>query len=151
MKNHYKFWIVLSFLVVFAAGLFSGLMLDRYVMDGNRDLSPKKQSRDRRSRPRFPTADDLAEDLSLTKEQREDLRNIFDASEQRIQELHSEVRDMYRSLRTRFLDEIKSILSPEQVEAFDAMLERFAARHRADMEERKQKNRDRDQKKGEQK
>ena len=147
MKNHYKFWIVLSFLVVFAAGVFSGLMLDRYIIDGKQEVSKSRRDRDRRPPRRFPTVDDLAEELALTDAQREDLRLVFDASEQRIHELNSEVHDMYRELRHRFLDDIKSLLNPEQVELFDAMLERFAARHREDMEKRKQKTKESEQKK----
>lgn len=145
MKNHYKFWIVLSFLVVFAAGLFSGMLLDRYVLDG-KATTTQKSRRDRRPRPRFPTVDDMAEELALTESQREDLRNVFNEGEQRIQGLHKEVRDMYGTLRTRFLDEIRNILTGEQGQRFDAMLERFAAQHREDIEKHKQTPKEPEQK-----
>jgi hypothetical protein len=141
MSNHYKFWIVLSFLVVFAAGLFSGLLLDRYVLDGNPSSSRKSGSRDRRP-PRFPTVDGMAEELALSDEQRGQLENIFKTNEQRIHDLHAEVWDLFGALRIRFLDEIKSILSEEQIKRFNAMLERFEAQRRADMEKRKSKERD---------
>lgn len=141
MSNHYKFWIVLSFLVVFAAGLFSGLLLDRYVLNGNQPSSQKSGDRGRRP-PRFPTVDGMAEELALSAEQREELKDIFKNNEQRIHDLHAEVWDLFGALRIRFLDEIKSILSEEQIQRFNAMLERFEAQRRADMEKRKSKERD---------
>ena len=51
MKNHYKFWIVFSFLMVFAAGIFSGIILEKHILDKK---SPRQTDRGSRGQRRGP-------------------------------------------------------------------------------------------------
>jgi len=55
MKNHYKFWIALSLIVVFAAGVLGGMLLEKNL------IYKKFEKRDkRRSSVRFPSMEDLS-------------------------------------------------------------------------------------------
>ena len=74
MKNNYKLWIALSFLVVFVTGIVGGVILEKTI------LNPKPKRRDRsshRSGPHFPTIDEMAEAMNLTAEQQEQVRAVF--------------------------------------------------------------------------
>ena len=71
MKNHNKFWIVFSFLMVFAAGLFGGIILEKQFFDQNSSRTGRTERKNsgRRNTTRFPTLDTLAQELQLAAEQ----------------------------------------------------------------------------------
>ncbi len=132
MKNHYKFWIVLSLIIVFAAGVLGGVLLEQQLA---RNKIKKKM--ERRSPVRFPTLEMMAEELSLSSEQQEKIREIFRNTEERMKELNSSFRKQFSSLRSQLKDNIKSVLSEEQAQKFEAMIERYLAQRKKEMEERK--------------
>jgi len=136
MKNHYKFWIVLSFLVVFAAGLVSGVILEKNILNPR----PDRRSNDARrgERAHFPTVTELAETLGLSAEQQDRIQEVFQQGEERIKMVRKDIGDQYRALQIRFLEEIKAVLDPGQVEKFDAMLEEYRAQRHAEAERRQQ-------------
>lgn len=139
MSNHYKFWIVLSFLVVFAAGIVSGVILDRYI------LTPKATKRIRgdrgeRSRVHFPTLNEMAEELELNDSQQEQIREIFKNNEERIKLLREEMNKQFHALRGQFMEEIESVLEPEQEQKFEAMIEWYREQRRLEMEKRRQRS-----------
>jgi len=138
MKNHYKFWIVLSFLVVFAAGLVSGVILEKNIINPK----PKRSSHDARrgERVHFPTVIELEETLGLSAEQQDLMRAVFQQNEERIRTVREDIFSQYRSLRDQFMQEIKAVLDPEQVEQFDAILEEYRAQRRAEAERRQQRS-----------
>jgi len=138
MSNHYKFWIVLSFLVVFAAGIVSGVILDKYIFGPD---TPKRTRSDRggRSRVHFPTLNEMAEELELTDAQQEQFREIFKNNEERIHLMREEMNKQFHALRELFLEEIKSVLDPEQDQKFDAMIEWYREQRRLEMEKRKER------------
>ena len=109
MKNHSKFWIILSLVVVFVAGLLSGIFLEQ-----NLTHKRTKKKTERRSSVRFPSLKIMAEELGLTSEQQEQIREIFRNSEERMKELSSSYRKQYSQMRAQLKDEIKSVLSEEQ-------------------------------------
>jgi hypothetical protein len=137
MKNHYKFWIVLSFLVVFAAGLVSGVILEKNI------LSPKpdRSSRDgrRSARVHFPTVNELEEALGLSAEQQDRMQVVFQQGEERLKNVREDINIQFRSLQIRFLEEIKAVLDPEQVEQFEAILEEYRAQRHAEAERRQKR------------
>ncbi len=139
MSDHYKFWIVLSFLVVFAAGIVSGVILDRYIL-GSKDPSRMRSDRGGRSRVHFPTLNEMAEELELTDAQQEQFREIFKNNEERIKLMREEMNKQFHSLRERFLEEIKGVLDPEQDQKFDAMIEWYREQRRLETEKRKQRS-----------
>ncbi|MBN2245111.1 MAG: hypothetical protein JW755_04630 [Candidatus Aminicenantes bacterium] len=137
MKNHYKFWIILSFLLVFTAGVFSGILLDKYAL--NKDSKDfRERSDDHRKRPGpFPMVDELSQILDLSAEQKENLKNIFDNNEERLKAMGKEYHERFSTLRTQFLNEIKSILDEDQIAKFDAMIEEHIAKIKKEFENKR--------------
>ncbi|NOR15121.1 MAG: hypothetical protein GQ544_05415, partial [Candidatus Aminicenantes bacterium] len=134
MKNNYKFWIALSFLAIFAAGIVSGVILERHLLD----QKPGREHRTSRMGPRDSSReggnrflDRMAEELDLTAEQKQQMQDLFKNNEERIKQLHSDMADQLRALRTQFMEEIKSVLTEEQVKKFDAMIEAYHTRRKA--------------------
>lgn len=144
MKNHYKFWIVLSLIIVFAAGVLGGVLLEQQIA-----RSKIKKKTERRSPVRFPTLEMMAEELSLSSEQQEKIREIFRNTEESMKELNSSFRKQFSSLRSQLKDNIKSVLSEEQARKFEAMIERYLAQRRKEIEERKKHPRNHRDNKGE--
>jgi Skp family chaperone for outer membrane proteins len=134
MKNGNKFWIVLSFLVVFAAGVTAGILFENNYLD-------KKpwRNEERRKPVRFPTLDMMAEELGLTQEQQEQLREIFKNNEERLKAYRSEIHDHYRTLRAQLKEEMDSVFTDEQQAKFEAMIEKYLSERKKEMEERKRR------------
>ena len=134
MKNGNKFWIVLSFLIVFAAGIFAGILLENNFLD-------KKPPRngERRSSVRFPTLDMMAEELGLTAEQQEQLREIFKNNEERLKAYRSQIHDHYGALRDQLKEEMDNVFSADQKAKFEAMIEKYLAERKKEMEDRKRR------------
>ncbi len=133
MKNHSKFWIILSLVVVFVAGLLSGIFLEQ-----NLTHKRTKKKTERRSSVRFPSLKIMAEELGLTSEQQEQIREIFRNSEERMKELSSSYRKQYSQMRAQLKDEIKSVLSEEQDQKFEAMIQKYISERKKEMERRSQ-------------
>lgn len=140
MKNHYKFWIILSFVIVFIVGGVAGILLDQH-------LFPEKQKKVQRERrpARSPTLEIMAKELELTSDQEEAIREVFRNNEERLKNLRSLMHERISSIRSQLKEEIKNILTEEQKTKFEAMIERYLQQRREEMEKR-QKHR-----KGEQK
>lgn len=134
MRNHYKFWIVLSFLVVFIAGIFGGILLQDKVLDKKAE---KRTHPTRRGSIHFPTLDDMAVELELNGTQQEQIREIFQNNEKRLKEFRSTIHTQYSNLRTQLLSEIKSTLTTEQAKEFDGMIERYISQRREAKEKRR--------------
>jgi len=137
MKNNYRFWIVLSFLVVFAAGILGGVILEQNI------LHPKSKRQDhdgRRDRPHFPTLNEMEEVLALSPEQQDRMRAVFQQNEDRLKKLREDMFKEFGSLRDLFLQEIRDVLDPEQVGKFNAILEEYRAQRQAEAERRKNRS-----------
>lgn len=136
MKNNYKFWIVLSFIVVFAAGVAGGILFEKNFLE-------KKPKRDgeRRTPVRFPTLDMMAEELGLTTEQQEKLREIFKNNEERLNALRSQIHDQYAALRSRLKEEMDRVFTEEQRMRFEAMIEKYLSERKKEMDRRNKRPR----------
>ena len=133
MKNHSKLWIILSLVVVFTAGLLSGIFLEKHL---NRKRIEKRM--ERRSSVRFPSLKIMAEELGLTSEQQEQLRDIFKKSEERMKELSSSQRKQYSQMRAQLKDEIKNVLSEDQNQRFETMIQKYISERKKEMDRRSQ-------------
>jgi Spy/CpxP family protein refolding chaperone len=144
MKNGNKFWIIFSFIIVFAAGLAAGILFENNFLD-------KKPPRngERRSSVRFPTLDMMAEELGLTTEQQEQLREIFKNNEERLKIYRSQIHDGYTALRAQLKEEMDNVFSPEQKTKFEAMIEKYLSERKKEMEGRKRKSRNDTKNRGE--
>ena len=137
MKNGNKFWIIISFIIVFAAGIAAGILFENNFLD-------KKPRRDaeRRSSVRFPTLDMMAKELGLTPEQQEQLKEIFKNNEERLKTYRSQIHDDYRALRTQLKQEMDNVFTEEQKAKLEAMIEKYRSERKKGMEERKKRPRD---------
>lgn len=134
MKNGNKFWIIVSFLIVFAAGVVAGILFENKFLD----KKPPREG-ERRSPVRFPTLDMMAEELGLTTEQQEQLREIFKNNEERLKVYRSEIHEHYGALREQLKQEMDSVFTPEQKAKFEAMIEKYLSERKKEMEERKRR------------
>jgi hemerythrin-like domain-containing protein len=151
MKNHYKFWIVLSFLVVFAAGIFSGIIIEKQFLSKKSEKTFRKHPIKERQRIHFPTLDDMAKELELTSQQQEKIQEIFDNNEERLKTLSQEVQKQFISMRAKFMQEIKSVLDQDQTVRFDAMIEKYLSQRKEQIERRKNRSNNPQNEKGERK
>jgi hypothetical protein len=135
MKNGNKFWIVFSFIIVFAAGIAAGILFENNFLD-------KKPRRDaeRRSSVRFPTLDMMAEELGLTAEQQEQLREIFKNNEERLKTYRSQIHDDYTAMRAQLKQEMDNVFSAEQKAKFESMIEKYLSERKKEAEGRKRRS-----------
>jgi len=144
MKNGNKFWIIFSFIFVFAAGITAGILFE------NNFLNKKpRRNEGRRSTVRFPTLDMMAEELGLTAEQQEQLKEIFKNNEEKLKTYRSQIHDQYTALRAQLKQEMSNVFSVEQKAKFEAMIEKYLSERKRQMEERKRKPRNSTNNKGE--
>ena len=132
MKNGNKFWIILSFIFVFAAGIAAGMLFENNFLD----KKPRRNG-ERRSPVRFPTLDMMAEELGLTAEQQEQLREIFKNNEERLKTYRNQIHDQYAALRTQLKQEMDSVFSEEQRAKLNTIIEKFHSERKKQMEDRK--------------
>jgi len=130
MKNHYKFWIILSLILVFAAGITGGIFIDKLII--------QKGMRGERGRPSpHRSMEMMAKELNLSSEQQEKIREIFKNNEERLKSLRKDFFDHLSEIRTQLKNEIKNILSEEQGKKFEAMIEREESRMKKEQERRR--------------
>jgi hypothetical protein len=144
MKNGNKFWIVLSFIIVFAAGIAAGILFENNVLD----KKPRRNG-ERRSPVRFPTLDMMAEELGLTAEQQEQLKEIFKNNEERLKTYRSQIHDQYTALRAQLKEEMNDVFTEEQKAKLEAMIEKYRSERKKQSEEKKRRPRNSTNNKGE--
>jgi Spy/CpxP family protein refolding chaperone len=119
-----RVWIVLSFILVFAAGVVAGVF-------GHNWLATQKPG-DRRP----PTMDNWAKEIGLSADQQARLKDLFKAndlrwrSDARLKELKIETSKRFGELRRQFQAEIDAVLTPEQKVKNDAMIKRHEEERR---------------------
>jgi len=130
MKNRGLFWMIAAIVIVFLAGAVSGVFLDRHVL-------PRRHAPDRRGGPPFPSLEMLARDLSLTAEQQDKIRNIFRDNEQRFAELRTAMHDQLEQFRVHIKNEIESVLTPEQLKKFEAIIQKHIEQRQKEIDARR--------------
>jgi hypothetical protein len=118
-------------IVVFIAGVISGVLIDKNVLD------KRKHDSRRRSSTRFPTLEIMAKELALSAEQQAQIREIFHSNEERFKNLRKDMDKRLKEIRSKLLIDIKSVLSDEQKAKFDAMIEKYRSQRKREYEERK--------------
>jgi Spy/CpxP family protein refolding chaperone len=90
----------------------------------------------------------MAEELALSAEQQEQIREIFQNNEEHFKNLRS---DMHRSLsdiRVQLLTDIKSVLTENQKNKFEAIIDKYRSQRKREYEERKRRQKKSDGNKG---
>jgi len=146
MKNHYKSWITFFFVIVFSAGIFGGILLEKHIIDKRpRKISTSKK----RNSVHFPTLDIMVRELNLNPEQQEQIRKTFNNNEERLKELRSQINKRFSSMRFQLLSEIKNFLNEEQRIKLEAMIEKYISQRKKEMENRKNRLKKHKSEKGE--
>ena len=146
MKNHYKLWTILSLIIVFAAGVLSGILIDSQILDKKSKRTMERTDQKRRSSSRFPTLDMMAEELGLSEEQKEQIREIFKNNEERFRALRKDNDDRLRTIRSQLNKEIRSVLTEEQEAKYEAMIQKYHEQRKKEMEARKRQSENQDKK-----
>ena len=144
MKNNFKIWISLSFIVVFAAGAVCGVLFHGRVLEKGRD----KLRRERDS-VHFPSLETMAGELKLTSDQQEQIKQFFGSNEERFKNLRNEIHTQLSHIRTQLITDIKSVLDEGQNEKFDALVEKYMAQKIREHDERKSRAQESQRDKGE--
>ncbi len=146
MKNNYKFWIILSLVIVFLTGLMGGILIERHIID------KKPTKRTRRASPiRFPSLEMMAQELNLTSDQQEQIREIFKNNEGKIKKLRKDINQHFLSMRNQLRSEIIDVLSEEQKLKFEAMIKKYISQRKEELERRKKHPTNRRKDRGEKK
>jgi Spy/CpxP family protein refolding chaperone len=133
MRNKYKFWIVLSLVVAFGAGVTGGIFSERCYLQ-------KRHGRGDRGPDHPPSLEQMAKDLGLSADQKEQIGKIFERNEGKLKELRADMHGRLRSIRAEIKNEIDSVLTAEQRQKMDAMIKKYDAKRKKESEGQKDKS-----------
>lgn len=132
MNAKVKFWIVFSLIAVFIIGGTAGYFGERYLVHKRHEPGPG--DRDRRG-SHFPTVEILAKELSLSQAQQDQIREIFKRNEDRLEAFGEEFHKRLGEMRSQIKDEIDAVLTPEQKQKLEAMIDEYIGRRKAPHED----------------
>jgi hypothetical protein len=128
-----KFWIVLSLVLVFGAGVVAGVFGDRLWI-------VKKPPAHRGDQGRFPSHERWARELGLSTEQQGKINGIFKNNDERIKELRTGFYKNLGDIRGQLKQEIDTVLSPDQKQKMEAMIQKYMEQRRKDSDKRDRSN-----------
>jgi Spy/CpxP family protein refolding chaperone len=140
-----KFWIILALILVFGAGVVAGVF-------GDRLWAVKRPPVRRSDQGHYPSIQRWARELGLSAEQQENIREIFKKNEGRIKELRTNFYKDLGEIRGQLKQEIDAVLTAEQRQKMEAMIQRSMEQRRKDSDKRERprdSRRDQEQTKGE--
>ena len=79
----------------------------------------------------------MAEELDLSAEQQEQIRDIFADNEESLKKLKSHIHERVSTIRSQLKTEIKNVLTEEQGTKFEAMIERYLQKRKKQMDKRR--------------
>lgn len=135
MKNKSRFWIILVVLVAFVAGLLGGFWVERYLIQKKRPRFRPKPPRE--ETVRFPSLDQMSRELGLSEDQQAAIRQAFERNDVRLKELRSDMHSRLTQIRAQLKTEIDAILTVEQKQKFEAMIQRYLEERKKEFEKRK--------------
>jgi Spy/CpxP family protein refolding chaperone len=132
MNSKVKFWIVFSLIAVFVIGVAAGYFSERYLVHKRHEPRPGERNR---SGPRFPTLEILTKELSLSQGQKDQIREIFKRNEDRLKAFGEEFHKRVSEMRSQIKNEINAVLTPEQKQKLEAMINTYIGKREAQHEE----------------
>ncbi|MGQ9671824.1 MAG: Spy/CpxP family protein refolding chaperone [Candidatus Aminicenantales bacterium] len=135
MKNKFRFWTFIFVLVAFAAGLLGGFWVEHYFAQKKRRFDGSRPSRET---VHFPSLELMSRELSLTADQQERIRQIFERNDARLKELRSDMHSRLTEIRAQLKSELEGVLTPEQRQKFEAMIAKYLLQRKRDFEKRKE-------------
>lgn len=130
-----ELWVALFVLVVFVAGLGAGVLVSRWSpfgwFDGPRSGPPAFAARGGPvPQGRTRLMERISERLDLTDQQAERLEQVFDARRERFRADREAMRLRIEEEEETFRAEIADVLTPEQLETFNAEIVRLDGERR---------------------
>jgi Spy/CpxP family protein refolding chaperone len=126
-----KIWIALALVLVAAAGVVIGVFAEKWWFTkrpGMRGGVPNPAN--------YPSMNRWASDLGLTAEQQAKIRDIFKDNEGRIKALRTDFFKNLGDIRDQMKKDIDAVLTPEQKQKLEAMIQKQIEEHRRDMDRR---------------
>jgi Spy/CpxP family protein refolding chaperone len=133
--NKSRLWIILSLLLLFAAGMVAGIFADKWFLGKKADAR-----RGQANRP--PTLEFWTKELGLSVEQQARIREIFKHNEERLQNderlksLRADLDKRYGEIRAQLKAEIDAVLTPVQKQKLEAMIKKHDDERRKENERR---------------
>ncbi len=127
--NKPRLWMVLSFVLVFAAGVVAGVF-------GHKWLSAKRMAGRGPGMGHGSVMDFWSKEIGLDEAQMARLREVFKANDERmrndvqLKEMRAERSKRYEELRQKLQTEIDAVLTPAQKTKLEATLKRYAEQRR---------------------
>ncbi|MBN1939814.1 MAG: hypothetical protein JW843_09525 [Candidatus Aminicenantes bacterium] len=128
MMKQSRLWIVLSLVLVFAAGAAAGIFAQRCLF--------KSKAPQRTQQNRGPSPAEWEKSLGLTEEQKTQIHEIFKKSDVRIGELRSDYYKRVGEIRSQLRKDINAVLTPEQKAKQDEMEKKLREARKKDAERR---------------
>jgi Spy/CpxP family protein refolding chaperone len=127
--NKPRLFFILALVFVFAAGVAAGVFVERLWFAKKPDGRPS-------GRPPVPSHDRWAKDLGLSAEQQAKIQDIFKANDGRMRNLRSDYYKHLGEIRDELRKEIDAVLTPEQRQKQEAMVQKAREEHRRSMDRR---------------
>ncbi len=134
MQNRYKFWLVLSLVVAFGAGLLGGLFAERYYFHGRRHA---QLARPERSGSHFPSLEQLARELDLSAGQQEQIKKIFEDHDAQLKELRADMNSRLGTIRSELKAKMDAVLTPDQRAKLEASIREHIQKRKRESERRR--------------
>lgn len=132
MNGKSRAWALALLVAVFLVGGAAGAAVDRMLV-GDREVSSGQRERSGGDRDRRRSyLDWLAAELELSDGQKTEVQGILERHREQVEEHWRDMRPRYEQLQQQARDEIRAVLTEEQVTAYDALLERRERRQRND-------------------
>jgi Spy/CpxP family protein refolding chaperone len=134
MQNKYKFWLVLSLVVAFGAGLLGGICSERYYFHSRRHA---QLARAPRGGAHFPSLEQLARELGLSAGQQDQIRKVFEDHDAQLKELRAEMNTRLGTIRSGLKDKMDAVLTPEQKVKLEASIREHMEQRKRESERRR--------------
>jgi Spy/CpxP family protein refolding chaperone len=137
--NKSRVWIAGSMILLFAAGIVAGIVIDKWFLN-------KRPALRRPQGQRPSTLDIWTKELGLSVEQQAKLREIFQKndermkSDERLKALRTDYNKRMGEIRAQLKGEIDAVLTPEQIKKLEAMIQKHASEFRKRNAERNDRN-----------
>ncbi|MBM3310462.1 MAG: hypothetical protein FJY80_03030 [Candidatus Aminicenantes bacterium] len=128
--NKPRLFFILALVFVFAAGVAAGVFAERLWFAKKPDARPS-------GRPPVPSHDRWAKELELSSEQQAKIQDIFKANDGRMKNLRTDYYKHLGEIRDELRKEIDAVLTPEQRQKQEAMIQKAREGHRRSMDERR--------------
>jgi Spy/CpxP family protein refolding chaperone len=124
-KSRFKTLVVL--VVVFVLGGITGIGVG-----GIYRSNTSATLRDSHRREREAMFEKMQRDLSLTEEQKNEMRKVLDETGTEFRALRNELRPRYEELRLKARGRMRALLAPDQQQKFDSLMAEIDARRQKD-------------------